>query len=64
MDWASRHVLSWRLLNTMDAGFCVEALEAALRSGSPEIFNTDQGSQFISVDFTDRVRDAGAQGRD
>ena len=42
MDWASRHVLSWRLSNTMDSAFCVEALDAALRSGVPEIFNTDQ----------------------
>ena len=43
MDWASRHVLAWRLSNTMDTGFCIEALEAALRTGTPEIFNTDQG---------------------
>ncbi len=44
MDWATRHVLAWRLSNTMDAGFCVEALEEALaRYGKPEIFNTDQG---------------------
>ena len=61
MDWASRHVLSWRLSNTMDAGFCIEALEAALRTGSPEIFNTDQGSQFTSVAFTDRILAAGAR---
>ena len=61
MDWASRHVLSWRLSNTMDVGFCIEALEAALRSGSPEIFNTDQGSQFTSIDFTGCVRAAGAR---
>jgi putative transposase len=47
MDWASRRVLSWRLSNTMDAEFCVDALEEALvRHGRPEIFNTDQGSQF------------------
>ena len=53
MDWATRHVLAWRLSNTMDASFCVEALEEALdRYGSPEIFNTDQGSQFTSFDFT------------
>lgn len=53
MDWATRHVLSWRLSNTMDAGFCVEALNEALaRYGAPEIFNTDQGSQFTSIDFT------------
>ena len=41
MDWASRHVLSWRLSNTMDTGFCIQALEAALGTGTPEIFNTD-----------------------
>ena len=60
MDWATRHVLSWRLSNTMDAGFCVEALNEALaRYGRPEIFNTDQGSQFTSLDFTDTLGDAG-----
>ena len=49
MDWASRKVLSWRLSNTMDTGFCLEALEEALEKyGKPEIFNTDQGSQFTS----------------
>ena len=53
MDWASRKVLAWRLSNTMDADFCVEALEEALaRFGKPEIFNTDQGSQFTSEAFT------------
>ena len=53
IDWASRAVLSWRLSNTMDASFCVAALEEALaRYGKPEIFNTDQGSQFTSADFT------------
>jgi len=53
MDWASRRVLSWRLSNTMDAEFCVDALEEALvRHGRPEIFNTDQGSQFTSAAFT------------
>jgi putative transposase len=53
MDWATRHVLAWRLSNTMDARFCVEALKDALaRYGRPEIFNTDQGSQFTSFEFT------------
>jgi len=53
MDWASRALLSWRLSNTMDSSFCVEALEEALaRFGTPEIFNTDQGSQFTSAAFT------------
>ncbi len=59
MDWASRKVLAWRLSNTMDAEFCVEALKEALaRFGRPEIFNTDQGSQFTSSDFTGVLRDA------
>ena len=61
MDWASRHVLAWRLSNTMDTGFCIEALEAALRAGTPEIFNTDQGAQFTSTTFTERVLAAGAR---
>ena len=59
MDWATRHVLAWRLSNTMDAGFCVEALEEAMaRYGKPAIFNTDQGSQFTSIDFTGVLKDA------
>jgi len=53
MDWASRKVLSWRLSNTLDPSFCTEALEEALKNyGTPEIFNTDQGSQFTSEAFT------------
>jgi putative transposase len=60
MDWATRHVLAWRLSNTMDTGFCVEALNDALaKYGCPKIFNTDQGSQFTSLDFTGVLRDAG-----
>ncbi len=60
MDWASRKVLSWRLSNTMDVDFCVEALEEALaRHGKPRIFNTDQGSQFTSLAFTRALKDAG-----
>jgi putative transposase len=59
MDWATRKVLAWRLSNTMDAGFCVAALEEALaRYGKPEIFNTDQGSQFTSQAFTSVLREA------
>jgi len=59
MDWASRKVLSWRLSNTMDPDFCVAALDDALaRYGKPEIFNTDQGSQFTSEAFTDVLKDA------
>jgi putative transposase len=56
MDWASRRVLAWRLSNTMDVSFCLEALEEALAAfGPPEIFNTDQGSQFTSEAFTDML---------
>jgi putative transposase len=59
MDWATRKVLAWRISNTMDAGFCVEALEDAMaRHGKPEIFNTDQGSQFTSHAFTSVLRAA------
>jgi putative transposase len=62
MDWASRKVLAWRLSNTMDAAFCVAALEEALdRFGRPEIFNTDQGSQFTSLAFTDVLKATGIQ---
>jgi putative transposase len=54
MDWASRRVLAWRLSNTLDASFCTEALEEAIiKYGTPEIFNTDQGSQFTSEAFTE-----------
>ena len=52
MDWFSRYVLSWRLSNSLDVSFCTEALEDALGKGRPDIFNTDQGSQFTSDDFT------------
>jgi len=57
MDWCSRYVLSWQLSNTMDVGFCVDALEDALRvGGKPQIFNTDQGSQYTSQQFTNRLQ--------
>jgi putative transposase len=60
IDWASRAVLAWRLSNTMDTGFCLEALdEALLRYGKPKIFNTDQGAQFTSVAFTSKLEAAG-----
>jgi putative transposase len=60
MDWVSRAVLAWRLSNTLGAEFCVEALEEALSlHGRPEIFNTDQGSQFTSDDFTGTLQDHG-----
>ena len=62
MDWASRHVLSWRLSNPMDSQLCIEALAAALGYGTPQIFNTDQGAQFTSVAFTERVVACGARG--
>ena len=52
MDWYSRYVLAWRLSNTLDADFCVEALEEALKKGKPDVFNTDQGAQFIGKAFT------------
>jgi len=55
IDWYSRHVLSWRLSNTLDLGFCLEALDEALAVKQPDIFNTDQGSQFTSTTFTDRL---------
>jgi putative transposase len=57
MDWHSRKVLSWRVSNTLDADFCVKALEEAIdRFGTPEIFNTDQGAQFTSSAFTDLLK--------
>ena len=62
MDWATRHVLAWRLSNTMDARFCVEALEEALaRYGPPEIMNTDQGSQFTGSAWIATLINAGVQ---
>jgi putative transposase len=60
IDWYSRRVLAWRLSNTFDSAFCVEALHDALeRYGRPEIFNTDQGSQFTAEDFTSVLRERG-----
>jgi putative transposase len=60
IDWATRRVLSWRLSNSLTAGFCIEALKEALaRFGKPEIFNTDQGSQFTSEEFTRVLLDHG-----
>lgn len=58
MDWYSRKVLSWRLSNSMDSSFCIDALEEAIyRYGKPDIFNTDQGSQYTSEAFTDVLKD-------
>jgi len=59
MDWFSRYVLSWAVSITMDVGFCLEALDQALELAQPEIFNTDQGAQFTSIDFTGRLESAG-----
>ena len=61
IDWYSRYVLSWRLSNTLDAGFCVEALEEALKKGRPDIFNTDQGSQFTGEAFTGLLQQHGVR---
>ena len=59
MDWYSRYVLSWKLSASLESAFCVEALGAALRVGQPEIFNTDQGSQFTSEAFTGKLEQHG-----
>jgi putative transposase len=61
IDWYSRYVLSWRLSNTLDAGFCIEALEEALRKGRPDIFNTDQGAQFTGEAFTALLQQHGVR---
>ena len=62
LDWASRRVLSWRLSNSMTTDFCLEAIEAAIRDyGTPEILNTDQGSQFTGTAFVDQVQRQGIQ---
>jgi len=59
LDWYSRYVVSWRLSNTLDGTFCLDVLEEALLIGTPEIFNTDQGSQFTATSFTGRLGRAG-----
>ena len=61
IDWYSRYVLSWRLPNTLDVGFCVEALEEALKKSKPEIFNNDQGAQFTSEAFTGLLKQHGVK---
>ena len=61
IDWFSRYVLSWDISTTLESDFCVEALKQSLCSGKPQIFNTDQGSQFTSIGFTDILRDADVQ---
>ena len=60
IDWFSRYVLSWRLSNTLDGSFCREALQHALQQATPEIFNSDQGSQFKATSFTSQLEAAGA----
>jgi putative transposase len=59
MDWFSRYVLSWQYSTTLDGKFCLEALEDALKSGKPEIFNSDQGVQYTSLSFTSRLEESG-----
>jgi putative transposase len=61
IDWHSRYVLSWQLSNTLEIDFCLEALDEALARGQPEIFNTDQGSQYTAEAFVSRVTDSGAK---
>lgn len=61
IDWYSRYVLSWELSNNMERWFCIEVVQRALQNGVPEIFNTDQGSQFTSDDFTKVLKDKGVR---
>ena len=61
MDWHSRYVVSWRLSNTLEADFCIEALQEALDQGQPEVFNTDQGSQFTSGGFIHVLQEHGVK---
>jgi putative transposase len=59
LDWFSRYVVSWQLSNSLDTSFCLTALDEALAKGKPEVFNSDQGSQFTSREFTGRLESAG-----
>jgi putative transposase len=61
LDWFSRYVVSWAVSITMDVSFCLDALEQALRVAQPEVFNSDQGAQFTSAEFTSRLEEAGIQ---
>lgn len=61
MDWYSRYVLSWRVSNSLDVSFCIEALEESFKYGQPSIFNTDQGSQFTSLSFTNALLERNIQ---
>lgn len=60
LDWYSRYVLSWAVSVNLDTAFCLDALEQALKAGPPEVFNSDQGSQFTSTEFTGRLLTAGS----
>jgi putative transposase len=61
LDWYSRYVLAWEVSTTLDTSFCLSTLDWALKTGKPEIFNSDQGAQFTSVDFTGRLKEEGIQ---
>ena len=61
MDWHSRYVVAWRLSNSLEADFCVDALKEAVGQGRPEVFNTDQGSQFTSLEFTQVLQEHGVK---
>jgi putative transposase len=61
MDWYSRYVLAWQLSNTLETHFCLDALDQAFRQARPTIFNTDQGAQFTSLEFTSRLLQHGVQ---
>ena len=61
MDWHSRYVVAWRPSNTLNAGFCAEALEDALARGKPEVFNADQGNQLTSREFTQVLQEQGVE---
>jgi putative transposase len=61
MDWFSRYVLAWELSNSLEAAFCIQALDRSMEHAKPGIFNTDQGSQFTSEDFTGRLESAGVR---
>ena len=63
MDWHSRYVLAWELSNSLEKQFCLDALESALSMAQPEIFNSDQGSQFTSREFTGRLEAAQSKGQ-
>lgn len=61
LDWYSRYVISWEISNSLEVSFCLETLDRALERAKPEIFNTDQGAQFTSLEFTNRLESAGVR---